>query len=382
MTHIFIVNEQTFKVHLEYMFAGTGYGNNIPDFIDKIKADTMADSIEKTFASMIADISRVRKGDLVAFYVTGCKKIFGFFKVASEPFYNQKSIDYLGDSHNLNRYLPFRIQIEPYIVFSEGVTEHQALDDIYNIEHPYQMCWSLIYRKLTGMRGCSCITDFEHINLHMLISAQNKDKYLEGNNYSYDKDLQKIISTDKKQTYLGKTNIYLDIEPRLLKVTKSFETHLQAYVTKNHDRGQLKELLYPTSYLKSWIGNEVVCSVGEQRIDVLLLIETSDKYFIRIIELKDERPSKHVVEEQIRWYIRWVGQYILPLLNNDKEINVIPTIIADFFLRNTKKKREFYEACDKFKSTKIGSLYKSIIRPVEYISFERTNKEIIFKRIF
>jgi len=114
MTHVFIVNEQTFKVHLEYMFAGTGYGTNIPDFIDETKKTTKADNTEKTFASMIADISRVRKGDLVAFYVTGFKKIFGFFKVASEPFFNQNSTDYLGDSHNLNRYLPFRVKIEPY----------------------------------------------------------------------------------------------------------------------------------------------------------------------------------------------------------------------------------------------------------------------------
>ena len=66
----------------------------------------------------------------------------------------------------------------------------------------------------------------------------------------------------------------------------------------------------------------------------------------------------------------------------DKEINIIPTIIADSFLRNTKRKKEFDEACDKFKSTKVGSLFGATICPVEYISFERTNKEIIFKRIF
>lgn len=382
MTHVFIVNEQTFKVHLEYMFAGTGYGTNIPDFIDETKKTTKSDNTEKTFASMIADISRVRMGNLVAFYVTGCKKIFGFFKVASEPFFNQNSTDYLGDSHNLNRYLPFRVKIEPYLVFSEGITEHQALDDIYNIEHPYEMCWSLIYRKLTGMRGCSCITDFEHIKLNVLISAQNKGIHLKGNNYSYDKESQKIISINETHTYVGKTNINLDIEFRLLQVTNSFETHLQAYITQNHDKGQLKELLYPKDYLKSWLGNEVVCSVGEQRIDVLLLAETKEKYYIRIIELKDERPSKYILEEQIRWYIQWVGQYIIPLLNKDKEINIIPTIIADSFLRNTKRKKEFDEACDKFKSTKAGSFFETTICPVEYISFERTNKEIIFKRIF
>ena len=44
MTHIFVVDEQTFKVHLEYMFAGTGYSTYEPDFIDKDKQCTKSDS--------------------------------------------------------------------------------------------------------------------------------------------------------------------------------------------------------------------------------------------------------------------------------------------------------------------------------------------------
>lgn len=79
MTHIFIVNEKTFKLHLEYMFAGTGYSTNIPDFIVENKTEPVASSKEKTFTSMIADISKIKENDIVAFYVTGCKKIFGFF---------------------------------------------------------------------------------------------------------------------------------------------------------------------------------------------------------------------------------------------------------------------------------------------------------------
>ena len=35
MTHIFVVDEQTFKVHLEYMFAGTGAKNRMSLFLEK-----------------------------------------------------------------------------------------------------------------------------------------------------------------------------------------------------------------------------------------------------------------------------------------------------------------------------------------------------------
>ena len=58
MTHIFIVSEKTFKTHLQYMFAGTGHGEVIPDFIGCTKESKKADYDEKTFASMIADISK------------------------------------------------------------------------------------------------------------------------------------------------------------------------------------------------------------------------------------------------------------------------------------------------------------------------------------
>ncbi len=382
MTHVFIVNEQTFKVHLEYMFAGTGYGKNEPDFIECVKLSSTADNKEKTFASMIADISKVRIGDIVAFYVTGCKKFFGFFKVTSEPFYNPKSIDYLGEEENLNKYLPFRIRIEPYLVYSEGITEHLALDDIRTVEHPYEMCWSMIYRKLTGMRGCSFITDYEFSKMNMLISMQNKGKTICSSNYSYDKDTQRIIDIEEQHLYDEESNICLDIKERLLRVTNSHEVHLQAYILQNYDKNDLSSLLLPDSYRRIWIGNEVVCSVGEQRIDILLIAQTKDRYYIRIVELKDETPSKYIVEHQIKWYLNWVSQYINPLLTEEKEKVIIPTIIAKNFTRRTKKHAEFVDSCSKFPSKKISSILNATILPVEYIAYNKTDEDISFEKIF
>ena len=379
MTHIFVVNERTFKIHLEYMFAGTGYSDHIPDFIETNKELTTANFDEKTFVSMIADISKIREQDLVAFYVTGCKKIFGFFKAVGVPFYNSDSDDYLGKE--LGRYLPFRIRLEPYMVFSEGITEHQALDDIRNIEHPYQMCWSLIYRKLTGMRGCSFITDYEYSNINLLIAIANKNQPLYAKHYTYDSKNQRIIKLDKSPCYIGNTGISLNIKKRLLAVTNSHEAHLQAYITQNHDKKPLKELLYPDNYRKIWIGNEVVCSVGEQRIDILSIIETKEKYYIRIIELKDETPSKDIVENQIKWYIHWVAQYLVPNMD-DKEVVIIPTIIAKKYKSSTDKKSNFLSACNSFKSTRIGELYNITINSIEYISFEREKDDITFEKVF
>ena len=108
MTHVFVVNETTFNVHLKFMFAGTGFSTFQPalNSISKSKYD-----YENTFTGMIADISKVRNGDKVLFYVTGVKKFFGIFEIDGNPFFEAQSTDYLGD--DLKKYLPFRVKIKP-----------------------------------------------------------------------------------------------------------------------------------------------------------------------------------------------------------------------------------------------------------------------------
>ena len=65
MTHVFIVNERTFNIHLQYMFAGTGYSTFQPTLNSLLPAKY---THENTFTGMIADISKVRNGDKVLFY--------------------------------------------------------------------------------------------------------------------------------------------------------------------------------------------------------------------------------------------------------------------------------------------------------------------------
>ena len=48
MTHIFIVNENTFDYHLQYLFAGTGYGNNEPNLNETCGIDYTAEKDRKS----------------------------------------------------------------------------------------------------------------------------------------------------------------------------------------------------------------------------------------------------------------------------------------------------------------------------------------------
>ena len=374
MTHVFIVNEKTFNVHLQYLFAGTGFSDYEPQLnnLSNFQYDA-----EKTLTGMIADISKVREGDFVLFYVMGCKKLFGVFQVDSAPFFNDLKTNYLGAK--LDKYLPFRIKIKPYKVYSNGVSEQTALDEIGHIDHPYQMCWSLIYRKLTGMRGCSFVTDTEFSYLLKLIKDENTIE-LKGTNFSYDPVTQSIVNSISHHNYAAPTNIPLDIDNRLFKVYGSFEVHLQAYITQNFDKLPLSSLLLPTNYNKLWIGNEVVCSVGERRIDVMIIAETDTNIFIRIIELKDEKPKDEIIIKQLPWYIKWVDQYIAPNYKDaNKTIKIIPTIFAAEYKRICQGKTDFDVAFNNFNTTQLKKLPNSQIEPLEFISFIRASNSILFK---
>ena len=67
-THVFIVGATTFKLHLEYLFAGTGAQNNHIDFNNSSNT-ILHHTKENMLIGMIADASRVRKGDQIIFYL-------------------------------------------------------------------------------------------------------------------------------------------------------------------------------------------------------------------------------------------------------------------------------------------------------------------------
>ncbi len=92
-THVFIVDANTFKYHLEYMFAGTGAENQKVDFISTPNVTKHRGYPESSLTGMIADSQRVRIGDLVIFYLQQNLKqgihegkFYGVFKISSLSF--------------------------------------------------------------------------------------------------------------------------------------------------------------------------------------------------------------------------------------------------------------------------------------------------------
>ena len=366
MAHVFIVNEETLKTHLQYMFAGTGAKKFNCDFLfNKTKIHY---SIEKVLTGMIADISRIRIGDKIIFYLQANSNegtFFGSFEVTEKPFISNKNYLY----EKLNKNLTFRVKIKPYEVYKKGVTERECLDYLDGVSHPYEMCWSLIYRKLKANRGCTMITDFEYEKIMSKIRKINNNIKLTGESFTYN-NLSNEIDSSTEHLQYSEEAMSIDIKNKLIEKInqhKSFEVFLQAYLLQNLENYQVL-----TENKKiSWIGNEVSCGVGMQSIDLMFIQEDSNTVYINICELKDEEVKEDIIY-QLKKYILWLKYYILPLYT--KKVVINPIIIAKDS-PNIKEKLNHIQL--KFnKELKEKTLN---ISDIKLITFELINNDIILK---
>ena len=358
-THTFIVNAITFKYHLEYMFAGTGAKDKVIDF-NNTPTSNLHSTTENNLLGMIADSQRVRVGDYVIFYLLQNfekniyeGKFYGVFRVKEAPSFldNNDGEQFLKDS--LGKSLTFRTIIEPYQVYAKGVTEWEALDEIKDIHSPYQMLWSLIYRKLKANRGNTMITIYESERLNNLIRNKNNSKILHGENFSFNERTEEIESVERSYSYAGRKEI-LNILPRLVRKYnegKQFETHLQVYLLQN-----IENLPMFSDQHIEWIGNEVSCGCGTQRIDIMLSIVGENRKII-LIELKSGL-AKEGIMAQLQRYVDWAEQYyvsnapscIEPMIISrkirDKTTQAYGTLISSFDafnLRNEPLKLRYIE---------------------------------------
>lgn len=374
-THVFIVTEQSFRVHLEYMFVGTGAKDK--DNQDKdvdfngVASSNLKPQTENGLISMMSDFSRVRIGDYVLFYVQSLGKkdgkFYGIYQINSTPFHEPSSKNqYLCNS--LGKNLTFRALIKPYKVYAEGVTEWEALDEIKGINAPNQMQWSLIYRKLKGNRGNTMITIYEAERLFNLIKTRNNNSTIFGNSYSYDDDKQVALNTPQKQ-YTGNIQAHFNILPRLIYKKynkKAFEAHLQMFVVQNIcNHNSLDNALKINHKGFEWLGNEVSCGVGMQRIDIMFSQNIDDiEREVVPVELKDESANVDNVKQLSR-YIKWIEQYYI----SNRPSTIRPVLICRASGLRDVTKQAFHKFNDE---------YKGRCLPLEYIEFTDNGTDLIF----
>ena len=376
-THVFIVDDNTFKYHLEYLFAGTGAKDKSVDFNNK-KTSKLHHSSEAGLVGMMADGCRVRKDDLIIFYLQATSDhegmFFGIFQAVENGIFldnfDKKQFLY----KELGKSLTFRLKIKPFEVYEKGVTEWAALDEIKSICSPYQMLWSLIYRKLKGNRGNTMITIYESERLISLIRNENDNKELTCKNLELTYNIKNYSIEVKKEhvAYTGRIEP-INILPRLIEkynTRKAHEAHLQMYIIQNLGLGKNKSLDASLGIYKKnieWLGNEVSCGVGMQRIDVMFSVAESDtKRILYPIELKAV-PAYEDNTRQLTRYIDWIEQYYIP-----NRISIIqPVLICKKQVPLSEElKHKFHEF-----NTRKGIL------PLKYIEYEVCDNELLFDTV-
>lgn len=377
-THVFIVDSNTFKYHLEYQFAGTGAGNNVIDF-NNLPTTILHHSTEDTLVGMIADFQRIRRDDFIIFYVQKDGNIegrfFGIFQARQDLGFldNNDSNQFL--KIQLDKSLTFRTLIKPYEIYAKGVTEWEALDTIRGMASPNQMLWSLIYRKLKATRGNTMITLYESERLFKLIKDKNLRQTLNGNYFTYNSAQQEIVNTTNTCSYTGR-QVPISILPRLINKYnngRAFEIQLQAYITENIGRNTnitLDNCLL-NNLTMEWLGNEVYCGVGMQRIDVAISLIKPNSRIIEAIELKAvEATPINII--QLQRYVDWLEQYYIPNMISD----IQPVLISKKILN---KNTQYYTAIvNSFNS--FNSNNGRCIR-LKYIEYELVGNNLTFSII-
>lgn len=325
--HLFIVDERTLSVHLDYSFAGLQFTedchwNNV----------TSNPSRERAQASLYADICRVHEGDELLFYLEKPShdrgreggRFLGVFEVTSPiPFYEPGGAHLaqaLGGST-----LVYRVLFRPKEIFQQGLTEWQTMDEMTDFRHVHDIPWTLIYRKMEGGRGCTPLLPHEADAIRKALDLKNGGQRLAPINVGFDANTTSLTNTGTSQQYTG-TQAPDPITPHLIALMgtdRKWELQLQAYLMQEIGRNtQLTNLLFPNVRV-DWIGNEIFAGAGKQRIDVLVFASNDDNTFVHLIELKAGVATSEAAD-QLNRYIKWLKAHI-PSISVHQ---IVPTIIA------------------------------------------------------
>jgi len=318
--HVFIVNEETLPIHLNYMFVGTSAGGKDSNI------------------GLLSDMLRVKEQDFIFFYIEGREdkkgRFFGIFRATDNIVYHLKGLD--ANSPNLpyiyNKKkkireplkLIYRKRINPYKVYPAGVFEWIALDKLPT--YAKELLWTLIYRKMKGIRGNTMLLPWEVDRLISLIENENQDGHLIDSNFTFNQSKYIIGKGNITRTH----NIGNPVSLSLTEIKKN-ETFFQAYILQNLN-------LFNNSFLPQifgkkiiWIGNEVFAGSGMQKIDILTIEKVDETtYLYRIIELKHPKSLMNVsfAPMQLEYYISWAREDMGGHILGGKKFNIKPILVA------------------------------------------------------
>jgi hypothetical protein len=363
-THVLIVNEDSFPIHLNFLFVGTGAKNN--DF----------------HYGLLADLKRVREGDLVIFYL---EKVgfFGIFEIAGQPFKDNGKPTYL--ENLLGKKLIYRVKIKPKKVYPFPISEWEALDKLPL--YAKDVIWSLIYRKLKGWRGCTPINLQESENLIKLLLDANKSNepisLNTGESFTYNSEKKIIEKIRNIYPYTKKSEPTENVLEEMINLDKkhrAFEDRLQIYFCENVGKIKFLEPITGKSEDIIWLGNEVYCGFGMQKIDIFTILSDERKnIMLNLIELKCI-PAYPEIKYQLKRYADWAQSYIKGAINTNIQPVLVTRKVRTGFMKNGNPyKVQIKRDNTKNALTDLNSL--NISQKVKWFEYDFKNNDILFEEV-
>jgi hypothetical protein len=313
--HVFVVDKETFPVHRDRCFCGTGpTESEFHTYSEVLQA--MLNSRTSGYRGMLVDILGTRPGDIVFFYEqkTGFR---GVYRIIGEPFFDSSVI--YGVNEFQNQLVPnnicFRVPIECQHYFPKPVPE----DLLFASPEREAIFWVWFYRKIQirGARGCTAINpESAQALLELLVKLNETDS-----------------PPPPTVPYPSSTQHKLDI-PLGDGPTALYEDWLRGWLIQNIDntnRPDIRKMFGPETELE-WFANNVPYHVAGRNIDTLAFhstrqyLDTPIRYKYSIVELKRNRASRRDVE-QLLGYSRWTASR---LAQGDAD-RVKPILIANGF---------------------------------------------------
>lgn len=327
--HVFNVDEETFPIHRDREFCGTGkIGAPIINYQEALEK-------KRTFSGIIADLLGTRPNDLVFFYEKG-RGFHGVYQVIGPPFFDPQPIPGIGDSHGhvVDADLPFRLPIRCVDYFPTPVPE----DLLFSTPAYERKFWILFYRKIQGARGCVTIDpDAAQSLLELLIKLNGSPTKHNFEPFYYDYELEGFhIPVSHEDETGDKSNLQLLTVPLVPQENVALEDYLRGWVVGHFDSvlySDLRNIFGPSTHIE-WFANNVPYHVAQRNIDILAyhrtppgeLINPSLRYRYSVIELKKDRAKPDAVD-QVIGYSKWVANRLA-----DGEVDIVkPFIIAASF---------------------------------------------------
>jgi len=340
--HLFVVNSDTFPIHIQKSFAGVVKGGGIG------------------YYGQLADLMNIRKGDLAFFYLMYGNRnkliwpenqnkfglgYYGIWKIKSEPFFDDRDIQGDGQfagqcifgsknsevfkravaSEKRALVLPIRMLIEPM----EGLNYAKNVDDntAYVDKTDEGQLWTLLFKKINKAGQARSVTPLlpeEASKIARLLFKANQVQLSESINLS-------DIESEGYPLEIGQPlSVDLEPSPNNPEIVR-IENMLVAWIMKNIDNDipVLDELVGEKEDLE-FTGNHIQYGIAGDTVDILLLHRRiingiEYRYKATVIEVKKDKINEDNVDQALK-YTKWIAQLVT--FNNISAIQ--PVVIGKY----------------------------------------------------